>query len=107
MFVTMNRIFVHPDYARDFEEVFRNRARRVDRMPGFIRNLVLRPEDPAKEPYIVMTFWESRAHFEAWVNSPEFREGHAQSTSLPREAFRAPNVLETFEVLLDSDAPDA
>ena len=103
MFVTMNRIFVHPEYAEAFEEAFRRRARLVDRMPGFIRNLVLRPENPAESPYIVMTFWESREHFEAWVNSPAFREGHARSGTLPREAFRAPSVLETFEVILDSE----
>ena len=36
MFVTMNRIPVRPEYAEQFEEAFRQRARLVDRMPGFI-----------------------------------------------------------------------
>ncbi|MCS7219437.1 MAG: antibiotic biosynthesis monooxygenase [Thermus sp.] len=102
MFVVMNRIPVKPEYADRFEEVFRTRARLVDRMPGFIRNLVLRPKDP-EDPYIVMTFWESEEAFRAWTESPEFREGHARSGTLPKEAFRGPNRLETFSVLLDSE----
>ncbi|MDM7323424.1 MAG: antibiotic biosynthesis monooxygenase [Thermus sp.] len=107
MFITMNRIPVNPDHAQQFEEHFQHRARLVDRMPGFIRNLLLRPEDPAQQPYVVMTFWESRAHFEAWVNSPEFREGHAKSGTLPREVFRGPNHLETFEAISDTGEPNA
>lgn len=106
MFVTMNRISVNLEYARQFEENFQRRARLVDRMPGFIRNLVLRPANPAEQPYVVMTFWESRAHFEGWVNSPEFKEGHARSGTLPREAFRGHSQLETYEVFTDSaEAP--
>ncbi len=103
MFVTMNRIPVHPEYAEAFEARFRERARAVDGAPGFVRNLVLRPADPATQPYVVQTFWESRAAFEAWVESPAFREGHARAGSLPREAFRGPNELETFEVFADSE----
>lgn len=102
MFITMNHIPVKPEYAKHFEANFRQRARLVDRMPGFIRNLVLRPADPALEPYVVMTFWESEAHFHNWVNSPEFKEGHAKSGSLPREAFRGPSQLKTFQVFTDS-----
>ncbi|WP_114312183.1 antibiotic biosynthesis monooxygenase family protein [Thermus caldifontis] len=103
MFVVMNRIPVKPEYAEEFEEAFRTRARLVDRMPGFIRNLVLRPQAPG-DPYVVMTFWESEAAFRAWTESPEFREGHARSGTLPKEAFREGNKLETFTTILDSEA---
>jgi heme-degrading monooxygenase HmoA len=102
MYVTMNHIPVNPEHAERFEQTFLQRARLVDRMPGFIRNLVLRPANPAVEPYIVMTFWESEAHFRNWVNSPEFKEGHAKSGSLPRESFRGHSQLKTFQVVSDS-----
>ena len=105
MITTMNRIFVNPDYADRFEENFRNRAGLVDKMAGFISNQLLRPANPG-DPYIVMTHWESRGHFKAWVTSPEFVEGHARSGSLPREAYSAPNKLELHEVILDTDNPD-
>jgi len=103
MFVTINRIFVKPEFTEAFERLFQSRARQVDQQPGFVRNLVLRPRDPATTPYLVITFWQSRADFETWVQSPAFQKGHARSRSLPPDAFYAPNQLETFEVLQDTD----
>lgn len=105
MITTMNRIAVDPAYAEQFEENFRDRAGLVDRMPGFISNQLLRPTGEG-EPYIVLTHWESRQQFEAWVRSPEFVQGHARSSSLPREAFSGPSKLELHEVLLDSTRPE-
>jgi heme-degrading monooxygenase HmoA len=105
MITTANRIFVNPDYAAQFEENFRNRAGLVDRMPGFVSNQLLRPVNPG-DPYIVLTVWESRAQFEAWVRSDAFREGHARSGSLPKETFSAPSKLELHEIVLDTSRPD-
>lgn len=103
MLTVMNRISVHPDHAAAFEERFRTRAHLVDQMPGFIRNEVLRPTQ-AGHPYIVLTYWQSREDFERWTSSEQFRQGHARSGSLPREAFTGPSVLEVHEVFLTSDA---
>jgi heme-degrading monooxygenase HmoA len=105
MITTANRIFVNLEYADRFEETFRTRAGLVDTMPGFIANRLLRPVNP-DDPYIVLTFWETRAHFEAWVRSDEFVKGHARSGTLPKEAFTGPNKLELHEVILDSSQPD-
>ena len=105
MITVANRIFVASEYAEAFEERFRNRAKLVDGMPGFISNQVLRPVN-AGDPYVVFTLWESRKHFEAWIRSEEFAKGHAQSGTLPDEAFTAPNKLELHEVFLDSSQPD-
>jgi len=98
MITVANRIFVHPDHAEAFEERFRTRAGMVDTMPGFIKNEVLRPLAEG-DPYVVLTYWESKAEFEAWTSSDAFRQGHARSGSLPREAFTAPNKLEIHEVI--------
>jgi heme oxygenase (mycobilin-producing) len=105
MITTANRIFVNPEYAEQFEEVFRTRAGLVDRMPGFVSNQLLRPVNPG-DPYIVLTVWASRAQFEAWVRSDEFRQGHARSGSLPREAYSGPNKLELHEIILDTSRPE-
>ncbi len=101
MITVANRIFVAPEYAEAFEERFRSRARLVDTMPGFILNQVLRPVNPG-DPYIILTLWETRAHFDAWVQSEEFRQGHARSNALPAAAFTAPNRLEIHEVIQDT-----
>lgn len=101
MFIVMNRISVNPEYKAQFEERFTNRAREVDKMPGFVRNQVLRPANP-DDPYIVLTVWRSKENFEGWVNSEAFKKGHAQSGTLPREAFLGHSKLESFEVILDT-----
>ena len=74
-------------------------------MPGFISNQVLRPVNPG-DPYIVLTLWNARADFEAWVRSDAFIQGHAKSGSLPKEAFTEANKLELHEVIQDSSHPD-
>jgi heme-degrading monooxygenase HmoA len=101
MFVVMNRIPVNAEYTEQFEERFRNRAGEVDQMKGFIRNQVLRPANP-EDPYVVMTFWESRDDFDAWVGSEAFQKQHAKPGTLPQEAFRGRPKLESFDVILDT-----
>lgn len=105
MITAMNRIYVNPEYMEQFETNFRNRAGLVDKMPGFIANQVLRPVNPG-DPYIVLTFWASRADFDAWVHSDAFTKGHARSGTLPGEAFSGPSKLELHEVVMDSSRPD-
>src|SRR5256885_13357669 len=105
MITVANRIYVREEYAEAFEQRFRERAGLVDKMPGFISNLVLRPVTEG-DPYVVCTAWESRSDFLNWVRSDEFVKGHAQSGTLPKEAFSSANVLEMHEVVQDSTRPD-
>ena len=90
MIVVSNRIPVNPQHAEAFEQRFADRASLVDGMPG--------PTEPG-DPYIVMTFWDSQAHFKAWTESDSFTKGHAQSGSLPRDAFLGHPSLEVHEVI--------
>jgi heme-degrading monooxygenase HmoA len=71
----------------------------------FISNQLLRPVKDG-DPYVVLTFWESRAAFDAWVQSDAFVKGHARSGTLPKEAFIRPSQVELHEVILDSTRPD-
>ena len=105
MITVANRIYVKPEYAEAFEERFRQRAGLVDGMPGFVSNQVLRPVNDG-DPYVVFTIWQSRQNFLDWVRSDEFVKGHAQSGSLPKDAFSASNVLELHEVVQDSTRPE-
>ncbi|WP_338084890.1 antibiotic biosynthesis monooxygenase [Deinococcus radiodurans] len=83
MITVANRIFVNPERAAAFEERFRRRPRRVDRQPGFIADHVLRPTQ-AGDPYVVLSFWDSRAAFEAWRTSPGFKDGHKGGGPCPK-----------------------
>ena len=101
MFVVMNRIPVNPAYADAFVARFQDRASLVDNMPGFIAFRLLRPAQE-NQPIVVVTHWEDRANYENWINSEEFKQGHAQTGQLPREAFLDHPKLELYEVEIDA-----
>ncbi len=103
MFVVANRIFVAPEYAEAFEARFRERAGEVEKQPGFVRLQILRPVSD-ETPYVVLTTWESREAFQAWVESEDFRRAHAGKAPLPPEAFSAPGKLEQHEVIIAAEA---
>src|SRR5438128_7501553 len=105
MITVANRIYVNQEFAEAFEQRFRERAGLVDKMPGFISNLVLRPVNEG-DPYVVFSAWERRDDFLNWVRSDEFVKGHAQSGTLQKDAFSRANVLEMHEVVQDSTRPD-
>lgn len=98
MIIVANRIPVNPDHADAFEEAFAQRAGLVDGMDGFISFQILRPTKP-EDPYIVQTFWETHDHFEAWTSSKEFKEGHAQSGTLPENTFLGHPSIEIHEII--------
>ncbi len=105
MITVANRIYVNAEYADAFEKVFRERAKLVDEMPGFVSNQVLRPVNEG-DPYVVFTLWNSRQDFLDWVRSDAFVKGHAQSGTLPKEAYFKSNVLEMHEMVQDSSRPN-
>lgn len=74
-FVAVNFIHVQPHYAPRFEELFASRARAIDRLPGFLRMHVLKPNKEGA-PYLIESHWENEAAFQGWLKSPEFIEGH-------------------------------
>src|SRR5215210_179083 len=104
MITVANRIYVAREYADAFEQRFRERAGLVDKMHGFISNQVLRPVNEG-DPYVVFTIWESREDFLNWVRSDAFTKGHAQSGTLPKDAFSETNKLEMHEIVQDSSRP--
>jgi heme-degrading monooxygenase HmoA len=105
MITVANRLYVKPEYADAFEKVFRERAGLVDEMPGFVSNQVLRPVNEG-QPYVVLTIWESREAFMGWIRSDAFIKGHAQSGTLPKDAYFQQNALEMHEIIQDSTRPD-
>lgn len=107
MFVTMSRIPVREDHWTDVEDRFKNRLGLVDKAPGFLRNIVLRPVDGTTDCYIVMTLWKDRGAFEAWTKSDAFIEAHyrgPQDAQKLKDAFKGAGKLESFEAITDSAA---
>lgn len=101
MIVVANRIPVAEGYEAAFEERFAGRAGRVEQRPGCVRMELLRPEEG--NVYVVRTYWRDRESFQAWTESEDFRQAHANPP--PPEMFAGPNRMEIHQVLEAAGAP--
>ena len=73
-YIAMNRFKVGKDDTAAFELMWQQRESYLNRMPGFVTFHLLRgPEVDDHVLYASHTTWETRAHFEAWTVSEEFR----------------------------------
>lgn len=99
----MNRIPVNKKYWEEFEKSFQSRAGLVDKFPGFIRNIVLRPKEDTSQYHIVMTFWRSKEDFIAWTESEDFKKAHMRARGRPEDFYAGKNVFEMYEVISDTD----
>lgn len=99
MWVVSNRVFVKDSFAEQFEQRFRTRAAQIDKQPGFIDMMVMKPTSE-NAPWVVQTRWQDRAAFDNWVGSEDFRRSHANP--MPKEAFSQPGQLEMHEIVVTS-----
>ena len=77
LFIAMNRFVINAGREADFETAWVRRKSFLDSVPGFVHFALLKGD--GKGEYVSHTTWESRAAFEAWTNSDQFRAGHGQS----------------------------
>ena len=85
MFVAINYITCKEEYKERFEELFKSRAKAIDKMPGFRTMHVLKPND-GQGDYLIVSHWDAEENFANWTNSPEFIEGHRRGFKDIREA---------------------
>ena len=79
MFIAMNRFKVLKDATQDFEQLWLSRESRLHELDGFVEFHMLRgPEREDHVLYSSHTVWASRAHFEAWTRSEQFRASHSR-----------------------------
>lgn len=77
MFIAMNRFKVLKDATQDFEQLWLTRESRLHELDGFIEFHMLRgPEREDHVLYSSHTIWATRAQFEAWTRSEQFRAAH-------------------------------
>jgi len=105
MFVVTNRIPVASGWENEFEQRFRNRAGQINKQPGFVSMQILKPSSD-ETPYIVMTTWQSKAAFDQWVGSEDFRLAHANP--LPDEATEeSGGAIEMFDLIISAKTDTA
>lgn len=103
MFVVANRVPVASGWGDTFEERFRQRAGQIDKQPGFLRMQILQPVSD-DSPYVVLTTWQDKASFDAWVGSEDFKLAHRNP--MPKEAFDGEGKLEMHEVIIDAESSE-
>jgi heme-degrading monooxygenase HmoA len=82
MFIAMNRFKVLKDVTHEFEQRWLTRESYLHELDGFIEFHMLR--GPAHEDHVLYssyTLWVSKAHFEAWTRSEQFRISHIRASS--------------------------
>lgn len=97
MFIAMNRFKVVKDGTEEFEAIWRDRDSHLHEMTGFVAFHLLRgPEAEDHVLYASHTTWRSRADFEAWTRSEQFRKAHSRAPSSKPLYLGHPN-FEGFE----------
>jgi heme-degrading monooxygenase HmoA len=77
MFIAMNRFRVKKGSEQAFEQVWLSRDTQLNEVPGFVEfHLLKGPEREDHTLYSSHTVWQSKATFEAWTRSEEFRAAH-------------------------------
>ena len=100
MFIAMNRFRVALGHEEDFETVWSTRQSQLDDVPGFKEFRLLRgPGDEECTLYASHSVWESRAAFEEWTKSKNFRKAHARARA-PSGTYLGHPKFEGFEVIL-------
>lgn len=93
MYVVMNVVEAKEGRVEDFERAFLERERLLKQAEGFVGFELLR-RDRNRE-YVVLTKWESKEAFEAWVGSDLFKRSHRHADG----QFAHGNEVRRYDVL--------
>ncbi|MQA04595.1 MAG: antibiotic biosynthesis monooxygenase [Streptosporangiales bacterium] len=99
--VKINALEVAEGQGEELERRFAERAGEIETAPGFLGFELLRPVE-GETRYFVCTRWESDEAFQAWVNSEEFKRGHAKSAREGSGTVAHGSSLLAFEVVLEA-----
>lgn len=99
-FVVMNNIPVTDDNKPVFEDRFRNRSRKIEKMPGFVAFRLLKPLKG--NTYVVLTQWESKKDYELWTESEQFKKAHDNRMRKPAYFGDRP-FLHTYNLIDEDD----
>lgn len=94
MVTVMNVVHVKEESREAFERTFLERESRVHRADGFIAFELLRRDRGGE--YLVLSSWETRADFDAWLASDLFKASHEHVEEEPLADF---NEVRHYEVL--------
>ncbi|BBF92881.1 antibiotic biosynthesis monooxygenase family protein [Blastochloris tepida] len=78
MFIAMNRFRIAKGQEDAFERIWLGRDSRLPELPGFVAfHLLKGPEAADHTLYASHTVWATKADFEHWTTSEQFRSAHS------------------------------
>ncbi len=99
MYIAMNRFKVRRGQEDAFETVWKERDTHLSGVAGFVEFHLLRgPEADDHTLFASHTIWESKADFEAWIESEAFRAAHATAGG-HKDLYLDRPYFEGFEVI--------
>ena len=101
MFIAMNRFQVVKGQEAAFENMWKTRDSYLHELKGFVEfHLLKGPEAEDHTLYSSHTVWATKADFEAWTTSEQFRKSHARAgnTSSAAPLYLGHPKFEGFEV---------
>ncbi len=101
-FVVCNNIPVTDEGRPLFEHRFQQRARLIEKEPGFVAIRVLRPLK--SDTYVIMTMWENESAFRRWQQSKAYEKAHQKrgtekAIDQQRSIFPRPSYVTTYTVM--------
>jgi len=97
-FAVLNNIPVTDEGRPLFEKRFSERARLIEKAPGFSCLRVLRPI--RGNTYIILTLWENEQHFKAWKDSKAYEHAHKKKSTEEgidqKSVFPKPSYITTY-----------
>lgn len=96
MYIVQNTFSVSEEHRGHFEEQQHAAPSVTTEVPGRLMVARLKGDEPGV--FANLSVWESRAAFEAWRDSDNFKQAHAGGPPM-EGVFTAPPQLASFEVL--------
>jgi heme-degrading monooxygenase HmoA len=101
MFIAMNRFKVETGSEEQFEQIWKDRDSTLNEMPGFVSFNLLRGATNEAEGFTLFashTIWKTKADFESWTKSQNFRDAHRNAGDR-RTIYKGHPVFEGFSVV--------
>ncbi|SFF06079.1 antibiotic biosynthesis monooxygenase family protein [Alteribacillus iranensis] len=97
MYVVMNELQVPPQAKEKMQERFGKGADNMSKVPGCLDFMFL---DEASEngKQVVFTKWETKKHYEDWLESEAFQKAHSEEGA-QKKSPASGNELRAFEVI--------
>jgi heme oxygenase (mycobilin-producing) len=102
MYVSLSRLRIDPDRAPELVAAFRDRIGLVDAFDGFV-DLQVWQSDRDSGEIVMVSRWDTRAHFTAYMRSREHRVSHGRIDPALDGAIELERLehLHTYEVVAE------